>query len=396
MNGRNLLCWLVCLSGCVGLFAVGNASPIEMKRTQRSAWTRLWEQAQAMPIPVPGRAPPQELLPPPRLPPPDPSVSLTREGAEDRIWQSACRLKTDTLVPQLQVSIRVSPWPVDDESEIEKGASRMAAAPDLPAGFQWPERNGQPLGLLAQIRLEDVAPHDEQGLLPESGWLCFFYSAAKAPLVGNYPEDRTGWAVAYFDGEPSALRRVELPAGVGEAYPPCSVKVWKEWTLPSLTEHSALLNRDDSCRQFYDDLCAVLAQRPKVPGWHHLLGHSQNTWGPMRPICALASGGFALTAETDKDDPEVQAALAGRDDWVLLLQVDLSALAAAEASSRPGPSPALSRRGFFSGSDRLYYWIRGDDLRARDFSRVWAVRQGYVQEEDFDEDEEASDDDGGA
>ena len=62
------------------------------------------------------------------------------------------------------------------------GRSKMWGSPDLPEGMDYPavevEEDGEtysdPLMFVCQIRLEDIAPFDGDGLLPHTGMLYFF------------------------------------------------------------------------------------------------------------------------------------------------------------------------------------------------------------------------------
>jgi len=63
------------------------------------------------------------------------------------------------------------------------GASRIGAAPDVPAGFEWPrEPNGAPIPFIAQVNSADV-PRVTGHPLPASGLLVLFYTEADGVLV---------------------------------------------------------------------------------------------------------------------------------------------------------------------------------------------------------------------
>jgi uncharacterized protein YwqG len=92
---------------------------------------------------------------------------------------------------------------------------------------------------------------------------------------------------------------------------------------------------------------------------HQLLGTAtaiQNA--DMEREAQLASNGLYLGH--GKVDPKREAALAaGIKDWTLLLQLDSD-----DAADM-----------MWGDAGRLYFWIRKQDLRARDFSRVWMILQ---------------------
>lgn len=383
MNARNLACWAAVLVAVVLLLIWGNLEPITVARGSRSAWAKLWKRAEILPIP--GQKPQKASRK--RIPPAAPILPETREVAERMVRSSGAVDCAGELIPRLQRSIRVSPLLLDDVDELAKGASRFAAVPDVPPGFEWPQQQGRPLDLIAQVQLSDVAPLDEDEALPNTGWLCFFYALGQRPVpAGTHPNDRTAWQVVYFDGDPGALERRRAPEPLKEEFPPCGIRFWKEWTLPSLLEEPRLLERGRCGRFYYQDLREALSGRPEENGWHHLLGHADNVSGAMRPVCQMAANGVPASRDTDPNDPEVQALVSGAERWVLLFQVELSALEQIEAPTERLPWA------IFTPPDRLYYWIREEDLSAGDFSRVWLVRQGFKgegEEELEDEEEEA-------
>jgi uncharacterized protein YwqG len=113
-------------------------------------------------------------------------------------------------------AIRIEPTMVDEDT-IPLGASKLGGRPDLPPDMAWPERDGKPLGFLAQFNLAEVAPYDVEKALPPSGMLYFFYAFAAAPW-GLYAEDRGKWIVQYSSLELQTFRRVEWPESLSSLY----------------------------------------------------------------------------------------------------------------------------------------------------------------------------------
>jgi uncharacterized protein YwqG len=375
MNSKNLVCWVTAITLYIGVLFWANVPPISMKAGWNSAWASLVRTSSA--LSGPGKSPVKAAA---KLPPPPPPEPLTREQAERLIAMSALVDSAGALSPRLQRSIRISPSPVDSPDELQRGASRMAAVPDVPAGFEWPQFNGDPLHMLAQINLADVAPLDDQDALPKTGWLCFFHACAlDPPATGAAPTDAGASPVVYFDEPVETLRRAKAPRGLEDICPPCAVRFWQEWTLPSLQEEPKLI-WDDRSRPYYADLCAALTGRPKEAGWHHLLGEAQSVTGSMRQTCELVSQGVPVTEDTDLSAAKLKPKLANAKEWRLLLQVDLDGLEVLTRSAATGEQPRVepTARAFWLSvgtGNHLYYWIRQADLQARDFSQVWAIRQ---------------------
>jgi len=90
------------------------------------------------------------------------------------------------------------------------GSSRLGGLPDLPAGVDWPTyKDGRPLDFIAQIRLEDAAPCDVDGLLPKKGWLWFFVLGNWDGTRKNEPDYLSVSRVLFYSGK--KLARAQLP-----------------------------------------------------------------------------------------------------------------------------------------------------------------------------------------
>ncbi len=79
----------------------------------------------------------------------------------------------DYLKESVRQGVRLSKNGMEDYAEI--CPSRIGGDPDLPPDVEWPlDPDGTPMTFLAQLRLRDLAPHDELALLPTGGMLYFF------------------------------------------------------------------------------------------------------------------------------------------------------------------------------------------------------------------------------
>ena len=84
--------------------------------------------------------------------------------------------------------IRIQTAPAGDSLT---GKSKWWGFPDLPEDLDWPsvplvdegEEYDDPLTFICQIRCDELAPHDPEGLLPHTGMLWFF--AALDYFLGN-------------------------------------------------------------------------------------------------------------------------------------------------------------------------------------------------------------------
>lgn len=99
------------------------------------------------------------------------------------------------------------------DAGVEAGASKVGGLPDVPAGFAWPEDDqGEPMALVCQISLAQVAPHADTPL-PPSGMLYLFsiYDADRA-----YSGEIEDWDTARFVWvpEPDVLTPAVAPEGL--------------------------------------------------------------------------------------------------------------------------------------------------------------------------------------
>lgn len=300
---------------------------------------------------------------------------------------------SDSLARLAMRSIRLSAT-LSDESHFALGDSKLGGLPDLPIGLEWPTGRLNvppfspgairsysgvtlpadaviPLPFIAQIRLSDINTVGPQlsfngfagegdSLLPPSGSLYFFYNTVSYGYDWLAPAN---WRVFWYDGDGSGLQRLEYPSDIPEEcqYQPCALTFTAEVTLPHV-ETCFISDRGDAGGvlaltedewDVYSDLLYEQRANHKI---HQMLGHSDDYqpymmesgyWRVRRQFFPEMPSmeKFAL----DSLQPELET---GR----LLLQVD------AESNGME-----------FGRGGRLYFFIRSQDLAARDFSRVWVT-----------------------
>jgi uncharacterized protein YwqG len=225
------------------------------------------------------------------------------------------------------------------------GRSHVGGDAELPPETEWPQRDGKPLALIAQLFLDELAPHDREALLPPRGSLAFFYDAEEQPW-GFDPADRDGAAVVFVPhGSATEVR------SAGEAFPPLQLDARPEFTLPP---EASELGFDERERDAYFDLLGVLNDTR-----HRCLGHPDQIQGDMQLEAQLVTNGLYVGDETGYNDPRADELAQGAAAWRLLLQVDSD-----------------EDRGMYWGDvGRIYYWIREDDLRRGAFDAAWLILQ---------------------
>ena len=126
---------------------------------------------------------------------------------DDLIHQQKIERLVDELQDYMKDSIHLTLEPVS-ESPIPIGSSKFGGAPDVPADFVWPkDDDGCPLSLLLQIDCADLAVHDRERLLPQSGHLYFFYELSKM----DWDNAHHGVKVIYNETPAEQLHREPNP-----------------------------------------------------------------------------------------------------------------------------------------------------------------------------------------
>ncbi len=216
---------------------------------------------------------------------------------------------TDTFLRLARPAFRLEMHSVPDE-EIPVGASKFGGRPDMPAEVEWPVwEDGEYVAhdFKAQFNLADLSPSPVASELPSSGVLSFFHESS-----ATSQDCVGGWRVFHFC-DPSQLIRREPPSSPApwRQSPPEVITFTEMLTLPQYrnSPFSNELGLKDDEQDLYGDLHSAYFES-------HLLGHA-------RPI------------HSDVEE--------GKDDR-LLLQLALGRV--------------------------LYFTIRADDLRRRQFDRV--------------------------
>ena len=93
---------------------------------------------------------------------------------------------------------------------------------------------------------------------------------------------------------------------------------------------------------------------------HKLLGYPDPVQNEMQTECQLVSNGIYCGDADGYRSARAEALRPGAADWRLLLQVDSEE----------------DRAGMMWGDvGRVYFWIRDQDLRMRNFDAVWCILQ---------------------
>ncbi len=215
---------------------------------------------------------------------------------------------------------------------------------------------------LAQLALSELAPFDDEHLLPKSGWLVFFHAGEE--VWGFSPADASAWKVLHVECAPAALAPREFPDALDEEarFAECGVAISREDSLPDLdgAAGEALGLAGDDETEGYAELVRALAGGDEDE-LHRVLGWPDPIQGDMQLECQLVANGIDVGEPAGYADPRRQQLEAGVGDWRLLLQID--------SDERTGM--------MFGDAGRVYVWIRKQDLLARRFDRAWSLVQCY-------------------
>ena len=234
---------------------------------------------------------------------------------------------------------------------------RLGGYPYLPAATDWPDRKGRPLSFIAELDLTALRAVGGPDWLPASGLLHLFFDVEEEPW-GFDPADRDGWKVIMTGA--ASPRPMPHPLGLSRdrGFAPIALAGRAALTYPT-TERLDLPSGVSGTFEFepvQDFMDADLGDGPR----HQVGGYPSPIQNDgMELEAQLASNGIYVGGPDGYSDERVAALEAGAGDWRLLLQIDSDAAAGI----------------MWGDTGTLYVWVREQDARARDFSRVWIVVQ---------------------
>jgi uncharacterized protein YwqG len=234
---------------------------------------------------------------------------------------------------------------------------RLGGFPRLPASTAWPDRKGRPLSFIAELNLAALRLVGGPDWLPESGILHLFFDAEHEPW-GFDPADRDGW-------------KVLMTGGVADEAlaPPPGLSSDRVFTAVALAGRSALTYPtterldlpSDVSRAFDFEAVHTFMDTELGDGPRHQVGGfpSPIQGDGMELEAQFASNGVFMGGPDSYSDERIAALEPGAADWRLLLQIDSD-----------------DEAGIMWGdTGTLYVWVREQDARIGDFSRVWMIVQ---------------------
>ena len=265
--------------------------------------------------------------------------------------------------------IAISHHPAQEKLPV--GASKFYGTPDLPADFDWPYYKGtdfegvtknRPLAFLAQINLGEAAQYDRTGLLPKTGVLSFFYETVS--MEWGFELKSEGYARVYYFPETEGLVPTQIPEET------------KEWSVgeQALTFADAVsllssfaYSRRSGKEVDWDTYNELRAEFGYDAAAHEdnpmkMLGYADEIQGEMEPECELYSRGIDGDMHEElSEEAYAELMKTSVDRWVLLLQMGTVADEDTEL--------------MYGDCGLIYFWIRKEDLAARNFNYVRLILQ---------------------
>lgn len=265
----------------------------------------------------------------------------------------------------------------ENREKLPKGTSKIGGKPDLPKDFQWFYYKGEdykkivenrPLSFLMQINCEEVHKYDKESLLPEKGMLYFFYELFTMTW-GFSPQDKGSAKVFYYDGEIEDLVSADFPKDMEKDCIIPESKINFESMNDYPIDFLDYYDPDDSDeemerkeKEFEKDL-EELGYKVDTT---KLLGHPELIQGEYWEECEGVAGKniYYGSAPIKYGSDEVKKSIKeNAKDWILLMQV--SELEIGDYGL------------YFGDSGKIYFNIRKEDLKNKNFDNVWLILQCY-------------------
>lgn len=278
----------------------------------------------------------------------------------------------ELLLKLAKNEIRIS-YQATDEA-LPAGSSKIGGNPSVPEDFVWPRYLGEsyddvikerPLSFMAQIDLEEVKIYDEEQLLPQTGILSFFYEQMSMPW-GFSPEDQ-GAAKVYYFPEKEKLISMEAPDDMDEeaVMPEFAVTFEKQISLPGFEDFREKIADVEIEWEDYDECCTECGYSPDEWGEvTKLLGYPDTIQSPMEEECEALRRGYRQGCPEDFEAiPESvwEDIREKSKDWMLLFQM--------------GTVEGEEQEYMFGDCGHIYFWIRKQDLKNREFDKIWLILQ---------------------
>lgn len=265
----------------------------------------------------------------------------------------------------------------ENKEKLQKGTSKIGGKPDLPKDFQWFYYEGEdykkrvvnrPLSFLMQINCEEVHKYDKESLLPEKGMLYFFYELFTMTW-GFSPQDKGSAKVFYYDGNTEELVSTDFPKDMDKDSIIPESKINFESMNDYPIDYYDCYDVDDSDEEMdrkEKELEKELDELGYKADTTKLLGHPELIQGEYWEECEGVAGKniYYGSAPIKYGSDEIKKSIKeNAKDWILLMQ--MSELEIGDYGL------------YFGDSGKIYFNIRKEDLKNKNFDDVWLILQCY-------------------
>lgn len=243
----------------------------------------------------------------------------------------------------------------EKDENIKIGKSKIGGKPDLLAENIWPKTNdNKSLSFIAQLNCEEVSLYDKESLFPKNGLISFFY-CSEQQAWGFDPKDIDRFMVIYTE-DLSNLKRIDFPKDLEEhsIFTPNMIKFDSSLSLPNLEYEGVDALLTDKEFDKYSEIAGGAENQ--------ILGYANCIQSAMELECQLVTNGLYCGDHSGYNDPRSKELEQGSSDWVLLFQID---------------SEEENVGMMWGDSGKLYFWIRKQDLKEKNFSKCWFILQCY-------------------
>lgn len=237
--------------------------------------------------------------------------------------------------------------------------SFLGGLPYVSSEIEWPRKNNNPLGFIAQLDLSEINKDNIVSWLPNEGRLLFFYDLDEWPW-GFDPKDKGGWTVVYEnDGDELSIQNPPKDLNKENVAP--NIKYIKATSFLSYPDSQRIDYEehglsDDNDEEYFDFIEELYGDEP-----HHQVGGFptpiQND--AMEEECQLASNGLYCGNVDDYNSDKAKELRNQKNDWKLLFQFDSD-----------DDIDAM-----WGDLGMLYFWIKESDAKKAIFSDAWMVLQ---------------------
>lgn len=241
------------------------------------------------------------------------------------------------------------------DENLKIGTSKIGGTPDLKNETQWPKTDkSKSMSFIAQINCEEISKYDVQELLPKKGLISFFYCPDQEAW-GFDPKDKDSFKVIYTE----------------------KIEYVKNRKFPEDLEEHSIFNCNpiefNSCLSFPNYLDEVFDNEKNEDIYQDLLydytsdnqlfGYANIVQNPMELECQLVTNGLYCGDPSGYNDPKAKELEKEKSDWILLLQI--------------GSDDYEESNIMWGDSGRIYFWIKKQDLKEKNFNNVWTILQCF-------------------